>query len=36
LDLSITGWVRSSSDGFGDALLAQAVAGELQAMSIYE
>ena len=35
-DLAITGCVRSSSDGFGGALLAQAVAAELQAMGIVD
>jgi hypothetical protein len=33
-DLSITGCIGSSGDGFGGLLLAQAVAAELQAVSI--
>jgi hypothetical protein len=35
-DLSIMGWVRSSGDGFGGALFAQAVAAELQAMGVVD
>jgi hypothetical protein len=35
-DLSITGWMRSSGDGFGGALLGQAVAAQLQTMGVVD
>jgi hypothetical protein len=35
-ELSLTGWMRSSSDCFWGALLAQAVAAELQTMSVVD
>jgi hypothetical protein len=35
-DLSIMGCMRSSGDGFGGALFAQAVAAELQAMGVVD
>jgi hypothetical protein len=35
-DLSISGCVRSSGNGFGGALLAQAVAAELPAMGVVD
>jgi hypothetical protein len=36
IDLSISGCVRSSSDGFWGTLLAQAIAAELQAMGVVD